>query len=106
MSIIQERKCGIGSSVEETDSEIRVSASNSISLDTNWGGISSESNENYFSKVFLKGSTIQLSSAGTVAEEEVEQKNMKKAFMQASGPLQNKRSIVAGFFSGGQGSIR
>lgn len=74
VSIIQERNCGLGAKAEETDSEIRLEAVDSIFLNTNWGGISSESNENYFSKVFLQARDIQLISAGTVGQEEVEEK--------------------------------
>lgn len=62
--------CTISRAQTNANSTITVQGTDLLSMATNWGGVSAESNQDYFAKVTLVGQNISLTSAGATANSE------------------------------------
>lgn len=65
-----ETPCGTQQYIQNADSTISVTASEALSLNTNWGGVSAESSHEYFAKVNLQGANVAITSAGATSKYE------------------------------------
>ena len=71
-SLRDAQECSIKPYIKKTDSTIRIEAENDLSLETNWGGVSAESDADYWAKVILKAKSMTITSAGTVSHDEIQ----------------------------------